>query len=150
MYDLTLDQLVQLFGSYGYTLFNLIRGIDEREVETDKIRKSISVEDTFIKDIVDKNSCELKLKLLYKKLLERCVASNIKTIHIKEIFLKIKFNDFEIITRHKKSDNLDLNQFLNLFSENITNITKPIRLLGLGFKIKEIFKDTSQFDIFDR
>ena len=124
MYDLTLDQLVQLFGSYGYTLFNLIRGIDEREVETDKIRKSISVEDTsFIKDIVDKNSCELKLKLLYKKLLERCIASNIKTIHIKEIFLKIKFNDFEIITRHKKSDNLDLNQFLNLFSENITNIT---------------------------
>ena len=39
MYDLTLDQLVQLLGSYGYTLFNLIRGIDEREVETDKIRK---------------------------------------------------------------------------------------------------------------
>ena len=150
MYDLTLDRLVQLFGSYGYTLFNLIRGIDDREVETDKIRKSISVEDTFMRDIVDINSCEIKLTHLYEKLLERCVSTNIKTYHIKEIFLKIKFNDFEVITRQKKSNNLDLNQFLILFSENIRDVIKPIRLLGLGFKIKEVSKDTSQFDIFDR
>ncbi len=150
MYDLSIAQLAQLFGSYGYTLFNLIRGVDEREVETDKIRKSISVEDTFVKDIIDTNSCELKLKLLYEKLLERCVAANIKTSHIKEIFLKIKFNDFEIITRQRKSNNLDLNQFLILFSENISDVIKPVRLLGVGFRIKEISKDTSQFDIFDR
>ena len=97
--------LIKIFGSYGYTLFNLVRGIDNREIETNRTRKSISVEDTFLHDLNDTNSCKQQLSILYTKLIERCKSSNVNTNDVREIFLKIKFNDFETITRQKKFKN---------------------------------------------
>ena len=67
MYRLSRDELINIFGSYGKTLFDLIRGIDNREIETNKIRKSISVEDTFIDDLIDINSCQNHIKIFYIK-----------------------------------------------------------------------------------
>ena len=67
-----------------------------------------------------------------------------------EIFLKIKFNDFEIITRQKKCLNIELNEFNNLFDSNIVRIVKPIRLLGIGFRLTDKKEDSSQYDIFNR
>ena len=148
MYRVPRSDLVKLFGSYGNILFDLIRGVDNREVETNRVRKSVSVEDTFLHDLRDINSCLEKISMLHTKLLNRCKSSKIKTGNVKEIFIKIKFNDFEIISRQKKSKNLDICEFENLFSMNILKITKPIRLLGLGFKINQ--EETSQIDIFNR
>ena len=148
MYKMSVNELTNLFGSYGFTLFNLIRGIDNREVETDKIRKSISVEDTFNADLVDVESCENKLAILFEKLIKRCESANIRTKEVKEIFIKVKFNNFETITRQKKCNYLNMDEFINLFSDNIKDITKPIRLIGIGFKLKEVKNEPSQFDIF--
>ena len=102
MQKISKDELIKIFGSYGYTLFNLVRGIDNREIETNRTRKSISVEDTFLHDLNDTNSCKQQLSILYTKLIERCKSSNVNTNDVREIFLKIKFNDFETITRQKK------------------------------------------------
>ncbi len=148
MYRMKKNELVQLFGSYGYSLYNLIRGVDDREVETNKIRKSISVEDTFLKDLNELRTCQEEIKELYRKLLDRCKSSNVDTKEIKEIFLKIKFSDFETITRQKKSFKLGLNSYIELFKSNINKINKPIRLIGIGFKLREKRDDSSQFDIF--
>jgi len=147
MYRLSRDELINIFGSYGNTLFNLIRGIDNREIETNKIRKSISVEDTFVDDLVDINSCQNHIKILYKKLIDRCKASSIQSRDVREIFIKIKFNDFETITRQKKCSKIDVNQFYDLFKKNIIEIEKPIRLLGTGFNLK-IQSNSPQYDIF--
>ena len=147
MYRLSRDELINIFGSYGKTLFDLIRGIDNREIETNKIRKSISVEDTFIDDLVDINSCQNHIKILYKKLINRCKASSIRSSDVKEIFIKIKFNNFETITRQKRCSNINLNQFYDLFDKNIIEMRKPIRLLGTGFNLK-IQGDSPQYDIF--
>lgn len=147
MYRLSRDELINIFGSYGKTLFDLIRGIDNREIETNKIRKSISVEDTFIDDLVDINSCQNHIKILYKKLIDRCKASSIRSSDVKEIFIKIKFNNFETITRQKRCSNINLNQFYDLFDKNIIEMRKPIRLLGIGFNLK-IQGDSPQYDIF--
>ena len=147
MYRLSRDELINIFGSYGKTLFDLIRGIDNREIETNKIRKSISVEDTFIDDLVDINSCQNHIKILYKKLIDRCKASSIQSSDVKEIFIKIKFNNFETITRQKRCSNINLNQFYDLFDKNIIEMRKPIRLLGTGFNLK-IQDDSPQYDIF--
>ena len=144
------DELIKIFGSYGYTLFNLVRGIDNRELETNRTRKSISVEDTFLHDLNDTNSCKQQLSILYIKLIERCKSSNVSINEVKEIFLKIKFNDFEIITRQKKSCNIELSEFNNLFDSNLVKIIKPIRLLGIGFKLNDKKAEPSQFDIFNR
>ena len=150
MQKMSKDELIKIFGSYGYTLFNLVRGVDNRELETNRTRKSISVEDTFLHDLNDTKSCKKQLSILYAKLIERCRSSSINTDEVREVFLKIKFNDFEIITRQKKSSSLELNEFNNLFDSNIVRIIKPIRLLGIGFRLSDKKEDLSQFDIFNR
>ena len=57
---------------------------------------------------------------------------------------------FEIITRQKKSLNIELNEFKNLFDSNIVDIIKPIRLLGIGFRLNDKKEESSQYDIFNR
>ena len=89
-----------------------------------------------------------KNSLLYTKLINRCESSKINTNNVKEIFIKIKFNDFEVITRQKKSKCLNIKEFENLFNINEEAIIKPIRLLGVGFKINN--QEMSQIDIFNR
>ena len=150
MQKMSKDELNKVFGSYGYTLFDLVRGIDNREIETNRVRKSISVEDTFLHDLNDTNACKQQLSILYTKLIKRCKSSNVSSSEVREIFLKIKFNDFEIITRQKKSLNIELNEFKNLFDSNIVNIIKPIRLLGIGFRLNDKKEESSQYDIFNR
>mgnify|MGYP003302887074 CR=1 FL=1 len=98
----------------------------------------------------DTNSCKQQLSILYTKLIERCKISNVSTNKVREIFLKIKFNDFETITRQRKSFKIQLNEFKNLFDSNIVKIVKPIRLLGIGFRMNDKKEEPSQYDIFDR
>ena len=129
MQKISKDELIKIFGSYGSTLFNLVRGVDNREIETNRTRKSISVEDTFLHDLNDTTLCIQQMSILYTKLIERCKSSNVNTNDVREIFLKIKFNDFETITRQRKSFKIQLNEFKNLFDSNIVKIVKPIRLL---------------------
>ena len=150
MQKISKDELIKIFGSYGYTLFNLVRGIDNREIETNRTRKSISVEDTFLHDLNDTTLCVQQLSILYTKLIERCKSSNVNTNDVREIFLKIKFNDFETITRQRKSLKIELNEFKSLFDSNIVKIIKPIRLLGIGFRLNDKKEESSQYDIFDR
>jgi len=150
MYSYSSGDLSDIFGSYGNNLYKLIRGIDHREVETNRVRKSISVEDTFIEDIESIVECKTNISQLYKKLTSRCQNLEISLELVKEIFIKIKFSNFESITRQTKCNNLNLNQYIKLFDSNTDVITKPIRLLGLGFTLKQDNKNVIQYDIFDR
>ena len=45
--EMDVEELRRIFGKFGERLFELSKGIDNREVTTDRIRKSISVETTF-------------------------------------------------------------------------------------------------------
>jgi DNA polymerase-4 len=150
MYIYTVYELQKIFGSFGYNLYNLIRGIDQRNVETNRVRKSISVEDTFLEDIKDHETCINKINLLYKKLLHRCKNSGVQQSSIKEIYIKVKFNDFKSISRQSKCNELRPETFIKLFDSNIKKPMKPIRLLGLGFTIKNNKTTTIQYEIFDR
>ena len=49
--------LVREFGSFGERLWGLARGIDERAVQTDSRRQSVSVENTYDKDLPDLPAC---------------------------------------------------------------------------------------------
>ena len=51
--------------------------------------------------------------------------------------IKIKFNDFKLMTAEIQSSTLNLEQFLSLFTTLYARNTKPIRLLGLGISFKE-------------
>jgi DNA polymerase-4 len=150
MYIYSVDELEQIFGSFGANLYNLIRGVDQRDVNINRVRKSISVEDTFLEDIKNVESCIPKLDFLYKKLIQRCKNNEISQNSVKEIFIKVKFNDFKVISRQFKCSSLNLKSYIQLFNNNINNPIKPIRLLGLGFTLKESGSEAMQYDIFDR
>ena len=150
MYIYSIDELEQIFGSFGANLYNLIRGVDQRDVNINRVRKSISVEDTFLEDIKNVESCIPKLDFLYKKLMKKKKNNKISQNSVKEIFIKVKFNDFKVISRQFKCSSLTLKSYIQLFNNNINNPIKPIRLLGLGFTLKDNGGEAMQYDIFDR
>ena len=150
MYVYTAYELEKIFGSFGSNLYNLIRGTDKRDIDTNRVRKSISVEDTFHKDVDDLGVCIAKIDFLYNKLLQRCENIGISQDLVKEIFIKIKFNNFETITRQSKCSYLQADKYIELFNKNVNQSIKPIRLLGLGFTLKQSNPDMIQYDIFNR
>jgi hypothetical protein len=82
--------------------------------------------------------------------MQRCKNNEISQGSVKEIFIKVKFNDFKVISRQFKCSSLNLKSYIQLFNNNINNPIKPIRLLGLGFTLKESGSEAMQYDIFDR
>jgi DNA polymerase IV len=62
--DLAFLQQFEKSGPYFYWI---ARGIDEREVKPDRIRKSIGAEDTFREDIHDLEAARASLQLLVDK-----------------------------------------------------------------------------------
>lgn len=129
---LSREQLVNQFGKFGLRLYDLSRGIDEREVETNRDRKSLSVETTFSDDIDNIALCHKSISQLFTRLESRLQYNNKNKIH--KQFIKIKFNDFTHTSVECISHNLQLNIFHNLLDEGINRQNKPVRLLGIGVR----------------
>lgn len=147
---ISLEKLVQHFGKFGKQLFLHAQGIDERKVEPNRIRKSLSVEETFVEDINNFNECQNKITLLYTKLVTR-IKAQAGELSIKNQFIKIKFSDFTIKTSMTIINDLSLPIYQQLFY-NIyewQNNKKPIRLLGLGVRFDEKQKSMCfQYNLF--
>jgi DNA polymerase-4 len=83
-------------GSYGFMIHHYANGIDNREVETPGQAKSISRETTFAED----NSDKVFLQSILRYLCERVGAQlRVETKHARTITLKLRYSDFETITR---------------------------------------------------
>jgi len=134
--DYTNFELVEMFGSFGETLYNLCRGIDERIVQTEARRKSISVEHTFPEDLPSLESCLATLPELLV-MLEQRIQNSKKKVTIGKQFVKIKFNDFISTTVEQNANTLDLDTFKTLCKTGFERGNKPVRLLGLGVRMKE-------------
>jgi len=134
--DYTNFELVEMFGSFGETSHNLCRGIDERAVQTEERRKSKSVEHTFPEDLPTLESCLAMLPELLV-MLEQRIQNSKKKVTIGKQFVKIKFNDFISTTVEQNANTLDLDTFKTLCETGFERGNKPVRLLGLGVRMKE-------------
>ena len=99
--EIKIDKLIKVFGKYGENLYELCRGKDDRPVESNRISKSLSVEDTYFDDINSVEESVAELKKIHKKLLLRLNTKKGDRFSIKSCFVKIKFNDFKTISNQK-------------------------------------------------
>jgi DNA polymerase-4 len=128
------EQLLKHFGSFGERLRELSFGIDNRAVSTDRIRKSVSVENTFATDLPGLRECLEQLPDLLAQL-ERRMHKLDDDYEIQKQFIKVKFNDFMQTTVEMLSTSLDMDNYIALCEQGFDRGERPVRLLGMGVRV---------------
>lgn len=134
LYKQDLSDLIRNFGKAGVYYYQVLRGIDNREVITEFEPKTVSCENTFDRDLDEVNEILTELKQLIERLINRLA---LKGITAKNIFIKIKYDNFEVITRscplpEPTADRTILYENAEkLLLANWDN-SRKIRLLGVG------------------
>ena len=96
----SLDFLLQHFGKSGPYFYGLSRGIDERQVRSNRVRKSVGAEDTFRQDIRTLEAAQAEIIPLIDKVWRYCDASDIRP---RTVTVKIKYADFRQVTRSRST-----------------------------------------------
>lgn len=91
--------LAKKYGVMGLRMARLARGRDDRTVNPDSERKSVSAETTFNDDIADLRHLTATLRKLSEKVSARLKASSISG---RTITLKLKTKDFQTVTRNRQ------------------------------------------------
>ena len=127
-------ELTLLFGKSGRHYFNIARGIDERPVRQSRIRKSIGKETTFGEDILDLEYIWSIIHQLTARVIEILES---KELQAKTVTLKVKYSDFQLITRSKTLTEwlTKEQQVLDCLPELTAKTelgSRPIRLVGIS------------------
>lgn len=133
----SLVELTQQFGKLGQHLYEQCRGMDHRQVQPNRIRKSLSVERTFPEDLHSLDACIDIIHELYERLVIR-IQESAADRPIKNQYIKIKFNDFKQTTAEIMTNEINLSQYLTLFRETYSQEKRSIRLLGVGVHFNHI------------
>lgn len=138
-------ELVRTFGKAGNYYFDICRGVDNREVEALRERKSVGAENTFSTDLFLIDDIEKEFLKIADILWERIIRAKVEA---KSLSLKFTYSDFEKHTR-SKTINSYFTSKEKLISEGKLllksggGFVKGVRLIGLtvsNFKKEEIAK----------
>lgn len=145
----TIFELTQRFGQMGSRLYNLSRGIDDRPVEVGRRRKSLSVENTFTRDLTTVDHCLNELPLLGQQLITRLrrIDDDYKIV---KLFVKIKFSDFTATTIERSAASVSLEELKELCKEAHARKGLSVRLLGVGVSFIDLREENvfHQLDLF--
>ncbi|WNL39661.1 DNA polymerase IV [Halomonas sp. PAMB 3232] len=136
-----LTELIEYFGRFGKRLHELSRGFDERPVKTHRERKSISTEQTYSQDLPTLEACRGELPELLQDL-ERRYARLDPPPAVKGLMVKVKFNDFTQTTVEHADPAPDMAQFETLLNVGWARKSRPVRLLGVGYRLADSAPDT--------
>jgi DNA polymerase-4 len=130
----SLEFLAAHFGSSALYYHDLARGICHREVKADRPYKSVSAEDTFLTDLAEPDALLDELERIGRHVWTRIEA---KGLSGRTVNLKVKYGDFQIVTRAKSLDRpvSGVSEFLDMGAGLLRSLLPPvkaIRLLGLG------------------
>ncbi len=127
-------ELVDLLGeAHGRSLFRLAHGYDDRKVSSERASKSISVEDTFDRDVTDPALLAALVHRLADQVTERLVRSGHSA---RTITLKVRLHDFTTLSRSATlpGPTDDARSIRRLAGQLLDEIETAggIRLLGVG------------------
>jgi len=128
----SLQFLTKQFGKSGTHYYNIVRGIHLSEVKPNRIRKSLSAESTFDKDLKDRKEITEALGRIVDELKSRLIRAKVEG---RTLTLKIKYKDFTVHTRSKSLDHVIredqiYDMVLDLLDQAELNM--PVRLFGIG------------------
>ncbi|HBF32359.1 DNA polymerase IV [Rhizobium sp.] len=125
--------LMRRYGAMGQRLARLARGVDDREVHTSDVAKSVSAETTFFDDISAREALVAHLRALSEKVAWRLKQQNMAGF---TVVLKLKTADFKLRTRNRRLD--DPTQLADrIFRTGLQLLDKEadgtkFRLIGIG------------------
>jgi len=131
--SMSLSFLQAQFGKAGPHYYWIARGIDDRAVQPDRVRKSVGAENTFADDLLTLEAARAALAPIIEKVWRFCCDG---AVHGRTVTLKAKYGDFHQITRSRTSQ-LALASQTELASvaldllEPLFPTPKGIRLLGV-------------------
>jgi DNA polymerase IV len=134
MRNQSLDFMQANFGKAGAYYYWISRGIDDREVRANRIRKSVGAENTFASDLTGFDAMVAELQPLIDKVWRHCEEKGSRG---RTVTLKVKFNDFEVITRSRSiplavSSRDELERLSIALLENEMPVQKAVRLIGVS------------------
>jgi DNA polymerase IV len=135
-------------GKWGHELWHKAHGVGSAEIATDWEQKSISHENTF-------NSNSTDLSFLYSELVRLTEKT---TFALREdeklagcITVKVRYSDFETVSRQETIDYTALDDVLNAKVKDLFNKLyekgRPVRLLGV--RLSQFIPFTMQMSLFE-
>jgi DNA polymerase-4 len=126
--------LQQHFGKAGPYYYSIARGVDERPVRANRVRKSVGAENTFSEDLTALDALCAQLQPIVDKIWRYCEQSGVRG---RTVTLKVKYADFEIITRRRSTAAaVDSRQEIERIAVELLTqlcpLPKGVRLLGVS------------------
>lgn len=150
--EMPLSRLTDVFGKSGYDYYRFVRGIDDRPVTPEYVRKSVGCEKTFATNL-DKVQADAALEAITEELVRRIAK---RSFEAKHLTLKVRFADFTTVTR-SLSQNLyleDKEVIAPLARELLAALDVPasgIRLMGLSVSVTDeelLLREVPQMPLF--
>ena len=135
--DWDLKELVRRFGRSGVLIYQRCRGQDNRVLSMERIRKSVSVERTYAKDLQRQDECLAEIPALYERWQER-IARTPWQAEALAPFVKVKFDDFTQTTLADVTELATPEGFGRLLMQALQREDKPVRLLGIGGRFPQV------------
>ncbi len=135
----TREQLRERLGKFGAELYDRCRGVDARPVEPNRIRKSLSNENTFNTNLTSLGECHERLHELHADLLHDLAKQGSERT-VAKLFVKLRFADFTHTTVERGGDTPTLEAYHMLLTEGWhrrEEKQRVVRLLGVGVRFQE-------------
>jgi len=148
--DIPLELLKGRFGRMGVMLHEYANGIDASKVDLYGETKSISRETTLERDTIDQRILEGILRQLSERVGAQLREEGKRA---RSIVFKLRFNDFETITRRitpkesSASDEAIFTQATILLTQALKKTRKSVRLIGVG--VSNLVGEARQLSMFD-
>lgn len=128
------SEMIRLFGENGRELSRHAKGLDDRPIVTERETKSISQEETFVRDVRDDKSLEKTLKEQAAEVARQLRSNNLAGTTIK---LKIRWPDFTTLTRQMTLSQAtdqgeEINRVVLDLMRAVRKSGQAVRLIGVG------------------
>ena len=132
--DKGLAWMRERFGKAGEHYHSISLGIDTRPVNPDRIRKSVGAENTFERDLSDRDGMRAALGPLLDKVWRNCEAHGARG---RTVTLKAKYADFEQVTRARSlpadvRDRAEMEGVAFSLLDGLFPLRRGVRLLGVS------------------